>query len=1488
MIQELETFFISESSFSSVNFVLPEGLVAKWASAGYNFHLQYPIHTNEGLENYIHWWLLNQDETPYLREDFIYYFVNKYYQTTIDLLLEERKFPPILELIFKHRSDLAFIKHDFQKLIYWWIDQGVFQYRLPQLELNNYKNIKHLIKIIYTERDDLKSTFLGTEKENSEALIHWWIQFGYLEYGFKFPFKIVHNEDIIQIVKILYIYRSDLRATFPEEERVNYKNLILWWIRYGYLEYGYEYPILKNQIWVLADKKIPDYIKLIIQEKDNVNKLLNDFETFVYWWLTDGAKQYGQLKLNLSDKQELNSLMMILWSNRDDLRSAFPEVKNGNYKQLIIWWIQFGYLEYEFEYPISRDKNWILSDKKLPKHIKLIFENREDISSLLDDFDALVYWWLTDGVKQYGQLELNLSDKQELNSLMRILWSNRADLRSAFPEVKNGNYEQLINWWIQQGYLEYGLMNAKMIKYSSLNLLKINKKNKKIKIALFGYHNGILGLGEDARLISKALQKNGYEVDEYAVDLPSSSNTFTYSRLLSIKDYKHEYSFNIFCMPAFDLLGLFTKYDLQILKFAWNIGVFQWELKIFPREAYLVTHLIDEIFSISDFASASIQSTLLSKVDTLPLPFDKINLATLKTNNYNLPVASFSVFFAFDGNSFIARKNPLAVIEAFQMAFPDMNDNVQLVIKVSNSQCSELWNECLRRIELDNRIFIFEKILTKHEMLNFMNRFDCILSLHRAEGFGRLIGEAMLMKKIVISSYYSGEKDFLSIENAYLISGQEIKTYQKDYLFSNQNYWYQPSIQDASEKLKLAKTNRKKNQKLQRNAFKTISENYSIEKTSLFFKEKIEEKFTQLLYTEYNEVKTKYLLQKDNLLSDSLKIAVQIHVYYPELLHEILNLLHNVPIKIVLLISTNSEDKKSQIVEILAQSDFLSYQIKVIENRGRDILPLILGFGQELLKYDIALHLHTKKSPHNSQLVGWRKYIYSILLGNQSEVSDLLNLMVNDKKIGILYPTIYKPVIPLMRIGGNEINMRKIINLLGEAYEDFEMINTKDFPAGSMCWFKPKCLKKFINSSLSIEDFEKEQGQDDSTMAHAIERMLPYIALKAGYTTAKICPDSWKEFEKEGTVPFKLVKTYFPYIDKEKIIIFFDHNLGGGTNYYSDVFIKNTLHHGSSVLRITFDGKWCSELIINEDGMIFHTANIESLFEALEDLNIKQIVINSLFTFPHIDELISKVLALKQSKRAYLKYKVHDFHSVCPSQHLLNSNVEYCWVPKNIEECNRCLIKNLAAYWASSQFRQIQNWRFYFNKLFENSDEIIVFDESAIEILSRAYDLKNSNIHVKPHTNPLQFIPIETQKEFIHIGVFGNFHEGKGSKIVNELAEYIVVNKLDIKITIVGTSVVKLHPSIDLTGFYQQKDLPVIIKHYGINTYFMSSIIPETFSYTLSEAMSMQLPIVSFDIGAQGRRLKEYEYGNLIKLSSSSQEIINALVEAFQKKNKEI
>jgi glycosyltransferase involved in cell wall biosynthesis len=609
------------------------------------------------------------------------------------------------------------------------------------------------------------------------------------------------------------------------------------------------------------------------------------------------------------------------------------------------------------------------------------------------------------------------------------------------------------------------------------------------------------------------------------------------------------------------------------------------------------------------------------------------------------------------------------------------------------------------------------------------------------------------------------------------------------------------------------------------------------------------------------------LLKKD--------IAVHLHVFYLNLIDEIIDYLKNFPCDFTLYITTNTKEKLDFIQLRISRSNLkCKFKSYVTQNKGRDIAPMFF-LSDQLLKHDLVLHLHTKRSPHNFNLAGWRRYLLMSLIGNSGVISSIVNEFEKRPKLGIFFPTPFEPIRKFMNIGGNIENISKILDLAGLKSE-INNLNTNYFPAGSMFWFNPNSLINLFHINFDSKDFEDENGQTDSTLSHAIERLFPLFARKTGFDT---CHYIAPQFDLDS----KLLKPYFGDLIQKVLgrnfALIFDHASGGGTNFYTGQLIKGELQAGANIFKCSFkEDRVHVDCISQFDAISFRVKNYEELFDLLHKHAPKKIIINSIYSYPNPKLFIKKVIYLSNTKNIDIEYKLHDFYPLCPSAHLLNNDGVYCNIPEDLSICDKCLKKHPSRHAEVNWVNDIVKWREVFFYLFQNCKNITFFDQSSIDLFEKVYLIDSKLIQLIPHDvkyfNCLNKINLKGK---LHIGILGVMTRHKGSEIVNLLSDHVSMASQKVEITLIGGATVPLHRGVKVLGEYNIESLYDLVKLSGINVVLFPSIVPETFSFTISEAMKMQLPIVAFDIGAQGRRLKQYKYGKVIPTNASPEKIYQTI-----------
>lgn len=231
------------------------------------------------------------------------------------------------------------------------------------------------------------------------------------------------------------------------------------------------------------------------------------------------------------------------------------------------------------------------------------------------------------------------------------------------------------------------------------------------------------------------------------------------------------------------------------------------------------------------------------------------------------------------------------------------------------------------------------------------------------------------------------------------------------------------------------------------------------------------------------------------------RAAVIAHVFYVEYGPEILSCLGNLTLPADLFLSTDTEEKKLTLEAVFSAYANGSVEVRVTPNRGRDIGPKLLGFRDVYDRYEIFLHLHSKRSPHGGEaLAPWRRYLFDHLLGSREIVDANLALLATDN-VGIVFPQHLFAVRGVLNWGHDFALARDVLARAGVALSKDHLL---EFPSGSMFWGRSDALRSLLSLNLTFDDFEEEAGKVDGTLAHAIERSYLFFCERAGYRWAKV------------------------------------------------------------------------------------------------------------------------------------------------------------------------------------------------------------------------------------------------------------------------------------------------------------------------------------------------------------------------------------------------
>ena len=230
-----------------------------------------------------------------------------------------------------------------------------------------------------------------------------------------------------------------------------------------------------------------------------------------------------------------------------------------------------------------------------------------------------------------------------------------------------------------------------------------------------------------------------------------------------------------------------------------------------------------------------------------------------------------------------------------------------------------------------------------------------------------------------------------------------------------------------------------------------------------------------------------------NDLHNKCKVAIQIHIFYEDLIMDIINKTNNIPVKFDLYITITSPEIKSRLendIKIYSKTNY--FEILIVENKGRDVLPFLKQIKTKFKYYKYLCHIHTKKSLTAPELGNlWRNYLYDNLLGNTNIVSEILYEFENNEKLGFMFPETYFGIIQQFYLltEGTKNWMNFLATKLFSNYKVGELSN---FPAGNMFWARIVAISQIFSYDFS-KYFPEEDDQTNDTIMHAIERIWLYL-----------------------------------------------------------------------------------------------------------------------------------------------------------------------------------------------------------------------------------------------------------------------------------------------------------------------------------------------------------------------------------------------------------
>ena len=351
-------------------------------------------------------------------------------------------------------------------------------------------------------------------------------------------------------------------------------------------------------------------------------------------------------------------------------------------------------------------------------------------------------------------------------------------------------------------------------------------------VNISGYLQAELGVGEVGRILARG-------ADHAKINY----STLTSIRTINRQNFGFEERssgesslINLIAVNADQMKIWAQDVGAEVVEGHYNIGVWSWELEDFPEIFDEAFNFVDEIWAISEFTQQAISKRTDKPVFAIPLHVEAIDSAAIENLDRDplgiLPNDQYFLFM-FDFMSDLDRKNPLGLIEAFKSAFLP-NAGPKLFIKSINGGVRSEDLETIRQAT-DSRadIIIFDGYLDKSQRTALIAECLSYVSLHRSEGYGLTMAEAMSLSKPVIATAYSANCEFMSSEDSVLIPFELVST-QGNPTYPYDAYWAAPNLEVAAEAMRKVCADTVFAQEKGRKALFAQQQRASVQNTSVF------------------------------------------------------------------------------------------------------------------------------------------------------------------------------------------------------------------------------------------------------------------------------------------------------------------------------------------------------------------------------------------------------------------------------------------------------------------------------------------------------------------------------------------------------------------------------------------------------------------------------------------------------------------------------
>ncbi len=400
----------------------------------------------------------------------------------------------------------------------------------------------------------------------------------------------------------------------------------------------------------------------------------------------------------------------------------------------------------------------------------------------------------------------SLSGLTNVPPYLSLLCDSFPDLTSAFPDHRKEHRSAAgLCEWIHNRDDIRAIRARELLGESPASslldvptLIPVVEPPRTVGINVIGYHHAEDGIGEAGRLVAAAAAGAGIPCSGYSLRATPSS-------LAHHPDFpigtRFEGDTNVFCVGMDSLESTMESIPPTAGRGRKSVSVWFWETDTIPERHLVAFDLVDEVWAGSSFTKQALDRTGRGPVKVIPLPVVIPRTGPrLSRQELGLP-DGFLVLSMFSWLSVLERKNPQGVIDAFTRAF-DPEDGAHLVIKSHGEVRGDARSERLRLRSSRPDIHFVDGHVRQREVWAMFEACDCYISLHRSEGFGLTMAEAMAAGRPVIATAWSGNLDFMDEQTSYLVPAAVTAIPRDVPVYGGIGQWAEPDIEAAAAALR--------------------------------------------------------------------------------------------------------------------------------------------------------------------------------------------------------------------------------------------------------------------------------------------------------------------------------------------------------------------------------------------------------------------------------------------------------------------------------------------------------------------------------------------------------------------------------------------------------------------------------------------------------------------------------------------------------------